>query len=279
MKKALIVWMSALLFLLAAGAFAQQKDEKNCKDHPLFPNRMPGDYWIHHCRSSQFDAFAFTVAKGKTETVEGQFWQIGYYPQASAPQKPSELMIQRNYENAVVKAGGKVVFSEKGKSTLKITKDGKETWVQVQAEFTGKYSLIIVQKEAMEQAIVVDAAAMANDINATGHVAVYDILFDTGKSDIKPESAKAIEEIAKLLKNNPALKLHVVGHTDNEGTLDGNLKLSMARAQAVIAALTGQHGIAASRLNAFGCGQYAPVASNDTPEGKAKNRRVELVKQ
>jgi outer membrane protein OmpA-like peptidoglycan-associated protein len=279
MKKTLIVWMSALLFLLAAGAFAQQKDEKNCKDHPLFPNRMPGDYWIHHCKSSQFDAFAFTVAKGKTETVEGQFWQIGYYPQASAPQKPSELMIQRNYENAVVKAGGKVVFSEKGKSTLKITKDGKETWVQVQAEFTGKYSLIIVQKEAMEQAIVVDAAAMANDINATGHVAVYDILFDTGKSDIKPESAKAIEEIAKLLKNNPALKLHVVGHTDNEGTLDGNLKLSMARAQAVIAALTGQHGIAASRLNAFGCGQYAPVASNDTPEGKAKNRRVELVKQ
>jgi len=279
MKKTLIVWMSALLFLLATGAFAQQKDEKNCKDHPLFPNRMPGDYWIHHCKSSQFDAFAFTVAKGKTETVEGQFWQIGYYPQASAPQKPSELMIQRNYENAVVKAGGKVVFSEKGKSTLKITKDGKETWVQVQAEFTGKYSLIIVQKEAMEQAIVVDAAAMANDINATGHVAVYDILFDTGKSDIKPESAKAIEEIAKLLKNNPALKLHVVGHTDNEGTLDGNLKLSMARAQAVIAALTGQHGIAASRLNAFGCGQYAPVASNDTPEGRAKNRRVELVKQ
>ena len=278
MKTRIFVWTS-LMFLLAAGAFAQQKDDRNCKDHPLFPNRMPGDYWIHHCKSSQFDAFEFTVAKGKKERVEGEYWAVYYYPQATAKQKPSELMIQRNYENAVVKAGGKVVYSEKGKSTLKLVKDGKEIWTQVQAEFTGKYSLIIVQKQAMEQAIVVDAAAMANDLKTTGHVAVYDILFDTGKSDIKPESAKAIEEIAKLLKTDAALKLHVVGHTDNEGTLDGNLKLSMSRAQAVITALTGQHGIAASRLNAFGCGQYAPVTSNDTADGKARNRRVELVKQ
>jgi len=281
MKKNAMVWVGVLVFMLAAGAFAQalQKDDRNCKDHPLFPDRMPGDYWIRSCKSSQFDAFAFTVAKGKTETVEGQYWFLSYYPQASAQQKPSELMIQRNYENAVVKAGGTVVYSEKGRSTLKLTKDGKETWVQVGAEFTGKYSLTIVQKEAMAQAIVVDAAALADGLKTTGHIAVYDILFDTGKSDIKPESANAIGEIAKLLKADPALKLHVVGHTDNEGTLDGNLKLSMARAQAVIAALTGQHGIIAARLNPFGCGQYAPVASNDTPDGRAKNRRVELVKQ
>ena len=267
--------IATLLLLAAAGAFAQalQKDDRNCKDHPLFPDRMPGDYWIHHCKSSQFDAFAFTVAKGKTESVEGEYWAVYYYPQATAKQKPSELMIQRNYENAVTKEGGKVVYSEKGKSTLKLTKDGKEIWVQVGAEFTGKYSLIIVQKQAMEQAIVVDAAALADGLKTTGHIAVYDILFDTGKADLKPESAKAVEEVAKLLKADPALKLHIVGHTDNEGTLDGNLKLSNSRAQAVI------QGIAAARLNAFGCGQYAPVASNDTPEGRAKNRRVELVKQ
>jgi outer membrane protein OmpA-like peptidoglycan-associated protein len=271
-----------LLLLCAAGALAQaplQKDDRNCKDHPLFPDRMPGDYWIHSCKSSQFDAFQFTVAKGKKEAVEGQYWYLSYYPQASAQQKPSELMIQRNYENAVVKAGGTVVYSEKGRSTLKLTKDGQETWVQVGAEFTGKYSLTIVQKEAMAQAIVVDAAALADGLKTTGHIAVYDILFDTGKSDLKPESGKAIEEVAKLLKADPALKLHIVGHTDNEGTLDGNLKLSMARAQAVVGALTGTHGIAAGRLNPFGCGQYAPVANNDTPEGRAKNRRVELVKQ
>ena len=278
MKARLFVW-TFLMILLAAGGFAQQKDEKNCKDHSLFPTRMAGDYWIRSCKSSQFDAFEFTVAKGKKQTVEGEFWYLSYYPQSNAPQKPSELMIQRNFENAIVKAGGKVVYSEKGKSTLMIVKDGREIWTQVGAEFTGKYSLTIVQKQAMAQTIVVDAAALANDLKTTGHVAVYDILFDTGKSDIKPESAKAIEEIAKLLQADPALKLHVVGHTDNEGTLDGNLKLSMARAQAVITALTGRHGIAASRLNAFGCGQYAPVASNDTDEGKARNRRVEVVKQ
>ena len=280
MKKKTLAWVGVLL-LLAASAFAQplQKDDRNCKDHPLVPDRMPGDYWIHSCKESPFDAFEFTVAKGKKEAVEGEFWAIRYYPQATAKQKPSELMIQRNFENAVVKAGGTVVYSEKGKSTLKLTKDGRETWVQVGAEFTGKYSLTIVQKEAMAQAIVVDAAALADGLKTTGHIAVYDILFDTGKSEVKPESAKAIGEIANLLKADPALKLHVVGHTDNEGTLDGNLKLSMARAQAVIAALTGTHGIAPARLNPFGCGQYAPVASNDTPDGKAKNRRVELVKQ
>lgn len=279
MKARIFVLGGILILLAAAGAFAEQKDATGCKDHPLFPNRLPGGYWIHNCKSSPFDAFKFTVAKGKTETVEGQLWQISYYPQNTAPQKPSELQIQRNFENAIVKAGGKVVYSEKSRSTLMINKDGKEIWVNLTAEFTGKYGFTIVQKEAMIQDIIVDAAALANDIKTTGHVAVYDILFDTGKSDIKPESAQAIGEIAKLLKADPALKLHVVGHTDNEGTLEGNLKLSMARAQAVIAALTGQHGIAASRLNAFGCGQYAPVASNDTDEGKARNRRVELVKQ
>jgi outer membrane protein OmpA-like peptidoglycan-associated protein len=272
-------WACIAVLLLAAGAFAQQKDDSKCKDHPLFPNRMPGGYWIHSCKESPFDAFAFPVAKGKTETVEGQFWKINYYPQATMQQRPSELQIQRNFENAVTAAGGTVVYSEKGRSTLKITKDGKEIWVALWAEFTGKYGFTIIQKAAMAQDIVVDAAALANGLKATGHIAVYDILFDTGKSDIKPESAKAIEEIAKLLQADPALKLHVVGHTDNEGTLDGNLKLSTARAQAVIAALTGTHGIAPARLNAFGCGQYAPVASNDTPDGKAKNRRVELVKQ
>ncbi len=151
-------------------------------------------------------------------------------------------------------------------------------WVQAE-KGNGAIWLRIVEKKAMEQHVVADMAAFANDINATGHAAVYGILFDTGKADIKPDSAPVLEEIAKLLKADPALKLHVVGHTDNEGTIDGNMKLSAARAQAVVRALTSQHGIAAARLTAFGCGQYAPVASNSTPDGRAKNRRVELVKQ
>ena len=113
----------------------------------------------------------------------------------------------------------------------------------------------------------------------TGKAAVYGIYFDTGKAEIKPESEPALKEIAKLLQADPKLKLYVVGHTDNSGGLDYNMKLSKDRADAVVKALTGKYGIAASRLSAFGVGPLAPVASNQTEEGRAKNRRVELVAQ
>jgi outer membrane protein OmpA-like peptidoglycan-associated protein len=160
----------------------------------------------------------------------------------------------------------------------KIVKDGQEVWAQAE-KGNGKIWLRIVEKKEMEQHIVADAAAFGNDIKAAGHAAVYGIYFDTGKADIKPESAQAIGEIAKLLKTNPELKIFVVGHTDNTGSIEGNVKLSDARAQAVMQALIRDHGIAPARLKAGGCGQYAPVASNDSEEGRAKNRRVELVKQ
>lgn len=152
-------------------------------------------------------------------------------------------------------------------------------WVEVVAEFTGKYFLTIMEKKAMNQDIVANAEALANDLKTTGHSAVYGIYFDTGKSEIKPESGQAIGEIAKLLKSDATLKVHVVGHTDNVGGMEANMKLSRDRAEAVVQALVKDHGVTASRLNPYGDGPYAPVASNDTDEGKAKNRRVELVKQ
>jgi outer membrane protein OmpA-like peptidoglycan-associated protein len=277
MKKRSLVLALIMVFCVTAGVAVVQKDDPKCKDHPLF-TRMP-DYWIRGCVQKQFDVYNFTVAKGKKEAVEGQFWRIDYYPQADAVSKPSELQIQRNYENAIQKLGGAVVYSEKGLSTMKLVQDGKEIWVEVRASFTGGYRLSITQKQAMAQDIVADAAAMSNDINASGHVAVYGIYFDSGKALIKPESTQAIGEIAKLLQGQPTLKLFVVGHTDNEGTVDGNIALSQARAEAVLKALTGEHGIAAARLRAYGCGQFAPVATNGTDAGRAKNRRVELVKQ
>lgn len=271
---------SLLLFAIAAlalGLPAQQKDSGQCKDHPAF-TRMP-DYWIYSCQQKQFDSYAFTVGKGKTEAVEGQYWMIAYRPQNAMVSKPSELQIQRNFENAVQKQGGAVLWSEKGKSTFRLSGAGVEIWAELRTDFTSGYRLFIVQKQGMAQDIVADAAAMASDINATGHVAVYGIYFDSGKSLIKPESAQAIGEIAKLLKAQPALKLFVVGHTDNEGTVEGNLALSQQRAEAVLKALINEQGIASARLRAHGCGQFAPVAGNDTDAGRAKNRRVELVKQ
>lgn len=265
------------LFLFTLPGLAQQKDKTDCKDHPLF-TRMP-DSWIRDCKEQEFNAFAFKTGQGTTTSVEGRLWSIQYYPQATAKSRPSELQILRNFENAVKKLGGSVVYSEKAKETLKLTKNGKEIWIEVWAEFTGKYGLTIVEKQEMAQDIVADAAVFSDDIRATGHTAVYGIYFETGKSAIKPESEQAIAEIAKLLNGDTGLLLYVVGHTDNEGGLENNMKLSQARADAVVNALVSNHGIKSSRLKSYGAGPFAPVASNDTEEGKAKNRRVELVKQ
>jgi outer membrane protein OmpA-like peptidoglycan-associated protein len=281
MKRYLIFLLGVAFVVSVLAAAPLQKDDAKCKDHPLF-TRMP-TYWIHSCIEKQFDAHDFITAmtKGKptTEHVEGHLWKINYYPQATATQKPSDLQIIRNYENAVRNIGGTVVWSDKSRATFKLLKDGKEIWVNLWAEFTGKYGFTIVQREAMKQEVQANAEVFQSDIRSTGHAAVYGITFDTDSASIKPESAQAIGEVAKLLKADPGLKVFVVGHTDNSGSVDHNLKLSQDRAQSVMQALVRDHGIAAARLRSYGCGPYAPVASNDSEDGKAKNRRVELVKQ
>lgn len=282
MKKISTIAVMIMLCLFAANLYAVQKDDPKCQDHPMF-TRMPG-YWIHGCDHKQFDGVDFKIAdKGKvTQTihVEGELWMVRYYPQADMKSKPSELQIFRNFENAIRKQGGTLIgTTDRKRQVYKLVKDGNEIWVEVWAEFTGKHGYTIIQKKEMAQDVVADAQAFSNDIRTTGHAAVYGIYFDTGKSNIKPESAKTIAEIAKLLKSDPGLKIHVVGHTDNAGGIESNIKLSQSRAEAVVQDLVKNNGIAASRLRAYGCGQFAPVASNDTEDGRGKNRRVELVKQ
>lgn len=138
----------------------------------------------------------------------------------------------------------------------------------------------IIETKPMERKMVtVKAEEMAGEISKEGKVALYGIYFDTDKAEVKPESAPTLDEIAKLLKNNPDLKILVVGHTDNQGDLAYNMDLSKRRAQAVVKALTGQYGIETSRLTPGGVGFLAPAATNRTEEGRALNRRVELVER
>jgi outer membrane protein OmpA-like peptidoglycan-associated protein len=270
--------LAAVATVLGAGAAAAETaDAKGCKDNPLF-TRMPGSY-IYNCKEQSFAAHEFSMGTPQATTAEGHLWQITYYPQPTLTSKPSELQILRNFENAAVKIGAKVLPARKGRATFRLLQDGRDLWIDVWAEFTGKYGFFIVEKQAMAQDIVANAAALGNDLKTTGHVTVEGILFDTGKATIKPESAKAIEEVAKLLAGDPALKVYVVGHTDTMGLLDANMKLSQERAEAVVQALIKTHSIAAARLKSFGDGPYAPVASNDAEAGRARNRRVELVKQ
>jgi OOP family OmpA-OmpF porin len=277
MKKTCYALLIISSLFAAVPSWAEQKDAANCKDHPLL-SRLT-DYWIQACTLKQFDAYAFSIGKGKPAQVEGQYTNIRYQPPAGLTTKPSTLQVLRNVENAVKKIGGTVIATDSSKETLKLTKDGKELWIEVWADYTGQYILTIVEKAAMVQELVASADAFADGLKATGHIAVEGIYFESGKSELKSESTAAIAEVAKLLKGSASLKLYVVGHTDNAGALDGNMKLSQDRAQAVVQALVKSHGIEVARLKAYGSGPYSPVASNDAEEGRAKNRRVELVKQ
>jgi outer membrane protein OmpA-like peptidoglycan-associated protein len=125
--------------------------------------------------------------------------------------------------------------------------------------------------------VTVDAGEMAKSITATGRVALYGIYFDFNKAEVKPESDTTLAEVAKLLQTTPAMSLLVVGHTDNVGTFDFNLDLSQRRAAAVVEALATRFKVNRARLKPFGVSFASPAASNQTDEGRGKNRRVELV--
>lgn len=166
-----------------------------------------------------------------------------------------------------------------------------DTWLTVQAfrvdggpyckAFTGRTVAVVhlLEPKARERKMTtVKADEMAKSIGATGKVALYGILFDTAKTDVKPESAPTLQEIAGLMKADSKLAVIVVGHTDNQGGYDYNVDLSKRRSDAVIKALSGSYGIDAKHLKAAGIGMVAPTASNDDEAGRAKNRRVELVK-
>ena len=140
--------------------------------------------------------------------------------------------------------------------------------------------LEIIETKPMETGLVtVNAEGLAKEIDKTGHVSIYGIYFDTDKTEIKAGSEATLKEIGKLLRQYPQLKVFIVGHTDNVGSLNYNLELSQRRAEAVVAALIKQQGVDPKQLTAKGVGPLAPVASNQAEEGRAKNRRVELVKQ
>jgi OmpA-OmpF porin, OOP family len=267
-----------LIALISAVPSFAQTDKKGCADHPLFQTRMP-EYYILNCKVEEFGVYEFSSVKGPKTPVEGKFTFITYAFSGQRANEPSGLAVVRNYENAIRKVGGTILQSDPQRWVNgKIVKDGREVWAEI-GKGNNAIWLRVVEKGEMTQYVVADAAAFGNDLKATGHVAVEGIYFDTNKSVLKPESDKAIGEIAKLLKADPALKLYVVGHTDNVGTLEANLKLSLDRADAVVATLVRTHAVAATRLKAHGSGPVAPVASNDTEDGRAKNRRVELVKQ
>ncbi len=276
-KRSFVVVMCFAMLFMVAPPLSAEQDIEGSKDHPLF-TRMP-NFHISEYEDKEFDSYEFELSRDKTHSVEGHKVAINYRLNEGA-EPPSVLQVIRNFENAIRKVGGVVLYTSTYYSYLKVEKQGKEVWVEVHVSGNAyDHELTIVEREAMKQYVVANADAWLSDISTTGHAAVYGIYFDTDKADIRPESEPAVQEMATLLKNNPALKLYVVGHTDGTGEFAHNMKLSEARATAVVNALVTKHGIAPDRLKASGVGPLVPVGSNETEEGRAQNRRVELVKR
>ena len=265
-----------LISFLTVGIALAQTDVPGSKDHPLV-TRMP-DYYISQYNVSEFAGFDPTVIGGNEVHWEGKVYSYDY-SRKEGGRLISMLQIVRNYETAIKRAGGKILGGDERRVAAEIRKAGALTGVYVEVFNDGmNYSLTIVESQTMQQEVVADAKAMRNEIADIGKTIVYGIYFDTGSATIKPESEPALAEVVKLLSGSPELKVYVVGHTDNVGTLESNLKLSADRAASVVKTLAAR-GVAASRLKSAGVGPYSPLASNDTDGGKAKNRRVEFVKQ
>ena len=252
-------------------------------------------------------------APGALLKIEGKVTHNGYVIKGAK----SALEVMRNYEQALAQGGFQTVFKCSDRSSCGedigrfVINSRKMAPGGFPASFNANDRYILAKREtpqgtvhavvfvmqdssndcvnvyqqviesksmATGQVQVFSAVALKQGLDAEGKIAVYGIYFDSAKADIKPESKPSMDEMAKLLTNNKTLKVYIVGHTDNVGTLATNLDLSLRRAEAVVKALVGMK-IDAAQLAGKGVASLAPVASNSTEAGKAKNRRVELVVQ
>lgn len=300
-----------------AGPQVMAQDLEGSSDHPMI-SRYP-EAVIDQFQEDAFDEVDILTGpvKGQepdaVETVEGRVTRIRYW----VPKTRSPLEVFRNYEEGLAGGGFETLFTCKDKAcggrafnhaAVPYTVEQGDAYndqrylaarlaraegdVSVALYISRAYGiggdkkdriyvqLTVVEAKPMERGLVsVDAAAMREGLDAEGHIALYGILFAFDSAEVQPDSKAALDEINKLLQGDPGLKLLVVGHTDGKGSQDYNRDLSERRARAVVAKLVADYGIAAERLEGHGVGLLAPVASNDTEEGRALNRRVELVRR
>ncbi len=302
--------------VVAASATVVAQDIKGSADHPLIPRYEGSD--IRGFKTSAFDEYRLITSKilkrggeadGDTVTrLEGKVTHRLY----RAPKDRSTLEVFRNYEGALTKAGFTPVFAcaqaecgqwfnaamnpgaryngliygnQQRYLAAKLARPEGDVYVSLYAtsfEPENRTFLVldVIELKGMEQRMVVlEAGEMEKSIARDGRVAIYGILFDFDKADIKPESKEQIDQLGALLKKNGDLQVIIVGHTDGKGAFDYNLSLSQRRAQAVVSTLSSAHGIKSNRMTAAGAGMIAPVASNRTEDGRAKNRRVEIVER
>lgn len=263
--KNIFIILCSLVILLCIKSFPQ--DIEGSKDHPMF-NRMTGFYIVVYI-AEDFGTHQFYY-RDKDDVVEGKKTSISYV----SDNEVGALKIIRNFSNAIKKIGGQAFEEGENRVVLFVKKGNAETWAEVYS-YSDSYNLTIIEKGEVEQEIT--ANAILEELNKTGKAVLY-INFDSGKSTIKKESMPVVEQIIEMMNQAPDIQISVEGHTDSDGKNEANLKLSEARAKAVMDAIV-KGGIDKTRLSSAGFGEEKPIADNSTDEGKAKNRRVELIKK
>jgi outer membrane protein OmpA-like peptidoglycan-associated protein len=297
----------ACIAIVSPPAAAQQRDVAGSRDYPgigRFGGSVITGYQVKDFDAARMQAAAFKDGKAeKPLKLEGRVTRVAY---RTGP-GPSILEVSRNFENQLKGAGfetllacdtdqcGGIPFSEQidilpvpqmwidGFNFRYFAAHKKSDGADIYASVvTSKNNddvtteLVVAVVGAMENKMV-DAAAMAKGLGEKGHIALYGIYFDTDKATLKKESAPTLAEMAKLLGGQPQMRVFIVGHTDSQGAYEHNMTLSRQRAEAVAAALSGSYRVARDRLYTAGVGYLAPIGSNATDEGRALNRRVELV--
>ena len=274
------IFLTLVLFIIPIQA-------KEVPEHS-FIRPFPDSVLVTNMSKHQnFNSYEFYIMNETTNTrekklVKGEYWRLLYEVRTASGERVqniSKLEFFENYKAAAEQRGGKVVFQDVGQMVLAIPRDdGGVTWLRVAGNAgLGQQDLIIIDEEPFEQSMTFGPKALKEALDKDGRVILYDILFGYNKALLKQESDKQLQYVLMLLLENPGLMLEIQGHTDNQGEDKYNLELSRKRAETVSRYLA-LFGIPEDRLIAKGYGESQPVASNDTQEGRAKNRRVELVK-
>ena len=278
MKK---VILSLFICCFTFSTFAQENNP-DCLDKTFnFFTIFDGFYLTDFCNYSEFASFEFQVDRAAHSVKkEGVYREVWFNKKEGSGRAVSGLQILQNHVNAIKAVGGEVVPETDG-SVFRSTYNGKELWIQLVTNTysanVDNYGIKSVEVDLMKQEVT--ALDIKGSIASTGKIALYGILFDTGKSEIKPESEKAISSVATFLSENPDINIYIVGHTDNKGDYAMNQKLSKARSESVKSYLESKYAISNIRMAADGAGSICPVTTNDTEEGRALNRRVEIVKK
>ena len=248
------------------------------KDHPVI-KPIPG-FTLEDTSFENFSSYTFKQKQNGNlieKKVKGKYWFF-YYEYKKEDRTFSKLEIIENHKQAANEKGGKILSENDTKLDFTVPlSEGGTIWTHLHT-WENSYELYIIEEEGFKKRLTFSAEEMKKELDSKGHVAIYGIYFDFDKSTLKPGSEKVLMEIVKLMKNNSGLRVEIQGHTDSIGNRDYNKKLSEQRAKTVKSFLT-LYGINETRTTIKGYGQDKPVASNETDEGRALNRRVELKKR